>query len=117
MNSELELIKALSQMVVTEDPPIEYRLHYDDAGNVYMCSMQQHPDNTQYIVVTKEQYDLYFRYRVVKGKLKLIEHDAGIYKPFKLSKAGFTVVKGNPALLLESNEQYKHIEYYDHRNN
>lgn len=117
MNSESELLKALSEMVVTEDPPIEYRLHYNDTGDVYMCSMQQHPDTDQYIVVNKEQYDLYFRYRVEQGKLKLIEHDSGIKKPFRQSDKGFKTVKNHPALILLPDEDYKETEYYDHRNN
>lgn len=117
MNSESELIKALSELVVTQDPPIEYRLHYNETGDVYMCSMQQHPDSERYIVVTKEQYDLYFRYRVENGKLTLIEHDLGIKKPFKLSNKGFRTIKNHPALILMPGETFKETEYYDHRNN
>lgn len=117
MNSESELIKALNEMVVTEDPPIEYRLHYNEQGDIYMCSMQQHPDTDSFIVVTREQYDLYFRYRVEHGKLKLIEHDMGIKKPFKLSDKGFKTVRNHPALILLPDETYKETEYYDHRNN
>ena len=115
MNSESELIKALQQMVVTEDPPIEYRFHYDDRGEIYMCTMQQHPDNTRYIVVTKEQYHLYFKYRIEKEKLVLIEHDSGIKKPFRKSNSGIRTVKNNPALVLERQEHYKEIEFYEHR--
>jgi len=116
MNSESELIKALRDMIVTEDPPIEYRLHYNDNGDVFMCSMQQHPDNTQYVVVSKEQYNLYFKYRVEKGQLKLIEHNFGVSKPFRQSLKGIRTVKNNPALILESSETYKDIEFYEHRN-
>lgn len=117
MNSETELIKALSQLVQTPDIPIEYRLHYDDMGNIYMCTMQQHPENTQYIVVTKEQYDLYFKYKVSNGKLKLIEQSIGLRNGLEKSDSGFRVVKGNAALLLLDEEVYNNIEYYDYRNN
>ena len=116
MNSESELIKALQSMVVTEDPPIEYRLHYNAAGDIVMCSMQQHPESESYLVVTKEQYDLYHRYCVVKGKLTLIEHDAGTRVALVTSTTGFAVVKNNAALLLEDNETFNDIEYYDYRN-
>lgn len=116
MNSESELIKALQAMVVTEDPPIEYRLHYNAAGDIVMCSMQQHPESESYLVVTKEQYDLYHRYCVVKGKLTLIEHDAGTRVALISSTSGFAVVKNNAALLLEDNETFNDIEYYDYRN-
>lgn len=104
-------------MTTTPDPVIEYRLHYNDAGDVVMCSMQEHPDSTQYLVVTKEQYDMYHRYCVVKGKLTLIEHDAGVRVAFIPSTKGFKVVKNHAALLLEENETYNNIEYYDYRNN
>ena len=117
MNSESELIKALKAMVVTEDPPIEYRLHYNEQGEIYMCSMQQHPENTQYLVVTKEQYELYFKYKIEKGRLKLIDHNSGIKKPFKKSNSGVRTVKNNPGLVLENQETYKDIEFYEHRNN
>lgn len=103
-------------MVVTEDPPIEYRLHYNAAGDIVMCSMQQHPESESYLVVTKEQYDLYHRYCVVKGKLTLIEHDAGTRVALISSTSGFAVVKNNAALLLEDNETFNDIEYYDYRN-
>ena len=116
MNSDLELIKALSELVVTADLPIEYRLHYNDSGDVYMCSMQNHPDSEKYIVVTKEQYDLYFKYKIVNGKLELIEHNVGIKAALVKRNHGFRVVKNNAALLLEKHEEYNNIEYYDHRN-
>ena len=103
-------------MVVTEDPLIEYRLHYNTAGDVIMCSMQQHPESESYLVVTKEQYDLYHRYCVVKGKLTLIEHDSGTRVALIVSSSGFTVVKNNAALLVEDNETFNNTEYYDYRN-
>ena len=117
MRNESELIKALQAMVVTEDPPIEYRLHYNAAGDIVMCSMQQHPESDSYLVVTKAQYDLYHRYCVVKGKLTLIEHDAGLRVALVSRDRGFAVVKNHAALLLETDEIFKNTEYYDYRNN
>ena len=117
MSSESELIKALRAMVVTEDPPIEYRLHHNSRGDIVMCTMQQHPESTTYLVVTKEQYDLYHRYCVVKGKLTLIEHDAGLRVALVPRAQGFAVVKNHAPLLLEDTETFKDIEYYDYRNN
>ena len=117
MSSESELIKALRAMVVTEDPPIEYRLHYNHQGDVVMCTMQQHPESAAYLVVTKEQYDLYHRYCVVKGKLTLIEHDAGLRVALVPRSQGFAVVKNHAPLLLETEETFKNTEYYDYRNN
>ena len=62
-------------LVITHKVEIEYRLHYNELGEITCCTMQQHPDSDSYIVVTKEEYDNYFQYRVVNGKLVRIEHD------------------------------------------
>lgn len=116
MNTESTLLEALSNLIVTPDPIIEYRLHYNDAGDITMCSMQSHPESTQYVVVTKEQYERYFRYRVVQGKLELIEQHNEIRVSFIKSTKGFRVVKNHASLLLQDNEEYPETEYYDTRN-
>lgn len=116
MNSETELFKALAEMQDTPDPEIEYRLHYNAVGEIIMCSMREpHPESAQYIIVSKEQYDLYFRYRVVDGKLKLIEHNTGVRRTLVPSDSGFRVVAGNASLLLTEKEHYQAAEYYDYR--
>jgi hypothetical protein len=117
MNSEAELLKALNSLVHTEDEPIEYRLHYNESGNIYLCTMVQHPESTQYIVVDKKTYDVYHRYRVVNGKLENIVQNNGLVLQLVKSDKGYKVVKNNAALLIEENETYTNIEYYDRRNN
>ena len=102
-------------MVVTPDPVIEYRLHYNEHGDIYSCTMLDHPADTQYIVADKDTYDLFHRYRVIDGKLVLIPIDDGLQRPLIKSTRGFAVVKNNAALLLE-NEEYNDTEYYDKRN-
>jgi len=115
MNSESELIKALSQLVVTEDEPLEYRLHYNESGDIFMCTMQQHPDNKNYVVVDKPTYDSYYKYRVVNQLLELINHDNGVKVQLVKSTTGYRVVKNNVALLLEKDETYSDIGHYDKR--
>jgi hypothetical protein len=115
MNNDTELIKALSQMIVTEDEPLEYRLHYNELGDIFMCSMQQHPTNEKYIVVDRDTYDRYFKYRVIDGKLELINNFSGVKPSLVKGKKDFRVVKNHAALLLEPNEQYADVEYYDRR--
>jgi hypothetical protein len=117
MNSESELLKALNALVHTEDEPIEYRLHYNESGNIYLCTMVQHPESTQYIVVDKKTYDAYHRYRVINGKLENIVQNNGLVLQLIKSDKGYKVVKNNAALLIEENETYLNIEYYDRRNN
>ena len=95
---------------------IEYRLHYDELGEITCCSMADHPPSNQYLVVDKETYTNYFRYRVVNGKLKLIDFGAGHRPHLKRSDSGYAVVKNHANLLLESNETYPTIEYYESNN-
>jgi len=98
-----------------ESEPIEYRIHYDDTGHIIMCSMQNHPNNQQYLIVDKQSYDQYFRYRVnVKRKtLEKIVIDHGIRVKLKKSNHGFAVVKNQAGLILDADEEYIDIEYYD----
>lgn len=94
---------------------VEYRLHYNDGGEIYLCTMQNHPVDTKYIVVTKDEYDHYFHYRVVEGRLKRIVHDGGYHVQLQPSAAGYKTVKGHASLLLED-EEYPNVEYYEYRN-
>jgi len=118
MSTELDFFEEVRRlMVVTPDPVIEYRLHYNEHGDIVMCSMQEHPDSDNYIVTDKETYEMYFRYRVVKGKLELIKHDHGLMTSLVKSTKRFTVVRNHAALLLELTETYNDTEYYDSRDN
>jgi hypothetical protein len=117
VNSLDELIKALSQIEETAVEAIEYRIHYDDCGNITMCTMQQHPDNSQYLVVSQHEYDNYFRYYVVDNQLKKIDIPTGDRVQLKKSDSGYRVVKNHAGLLLEPAETYTDIEYYDTTNN
>jgi len=118
MNSESELIKALSELVVTPDPVTEYRLYYDETGAVIMCMMQgPFPDTTNFVVVTKEQYEIYWKYKITNGKLELIPITNEYRVTFVKSDKGFKVAKNHASLLLEHNETYNDTEYYDTRSN
>ena len=116
VNSLDELIKAISLIKDSIVEPIEYRVHYDDSGNIIMCSMQQHPDNSQYLVVSKDDYDNYFKYCVVDKKLKRINLDSGYFTPLKKSNTGYRVVKNHAGIVLETDENFSEIEYYDNAN-
>lgn len=96
---------------------LEYRIHYNETGDIYLCTMQDHPENTQYIVVSRDEYDNYFKYRVVNGQLQRIELNSGYKSKLVSSDQGIAVVQGHAALLIEPNEQYTSIEYYEYRNN
>ena len=95
---------------------LEYRLYYNELGEITSGAMANHPNNGNYLVVTPDEYDRYFEYRVVKQQLKKIDHDAGYRVKLQKSTQGFCVVKDHAGLLLEE-ETYPNIEYYAYRNN
>jgi hypothetical protein len=117
MNSLDELIKAFSLIEEIVVEPVEYRIHYDTSGNITMCTMQDHPTETDYIVVTKEEYDNYYQYTVVDAKLKKIDRNPGSSVQLKKSDSGYQVVKNHAGIILEPSEDYVDTEYYDTTNN
>jgi hypothetical protein len=98
-----------------EPEALEYRLHYNDGGEIYLCTMQNHPTNTQYIVVTKDVYDMYYDYYVVEGHLKKIVRNSGYRVQLQKSDDGFKVVKGHAGIIL-NDEEYTNVEYYEYKN-
>jgi hypothetical protein len=113
MSTELEFIEALKNLSPLVEEPKDYRLHYDETGTIIMCSMQKHPENTQYIVVNKEIYDNYFRYYVQDSKLKLIDNDMGFRVQLKSSTQGYRVVKDHAGIILDDCEEYHDVGYYE----
>jgi hypothetical protein len=117
MNSTNEFLKALTMLTPIPELVIEYRIYYNEQGTITMCAMTNHPLDENYIVVTKEEYDNYFRYTVADGKLKKI--DTGIRYSVQLNKSnnGYLVVKNHAGLVLEPDETFSETEYYDRTNN
>ena len=116
MNTTDEFLLALSQLQPIVEEPIEYRIHYNDNGDITMCTMQNHPRDTTYIVVTKHEYENYFRYTIVDNKLKLVDTNTGYRVQLKKSSSGYKVVKDHAGLILEPAESYANTEYYDGTN-
>lgn len=116
MNSNDEFLNAWAMVTLIVEEPIEYRIHYNQQGDITQCSMRNHPTDTDYIVVSKDEYDNYFRYTVEKNKLKIIDNNPGHSVQLVKSTKGFAVVKNHAGLLLELNETYENIEYYGTNN-
>ena len=113
-----EIIRAFEML----DPPkvveIEYRLHYNDLGNIYMTTHlpTDHPADTKYIVVTDQSlYENFWKYLVDQGKLVEIVHDSMNRTALHKGQLGFRVVKNQAALLLEDLENFTDTEFYVHR--
>ena len=99
-----------------EPVKIEYRLYYNELGEITLGTADSSDHLGTYIVVSKEEYETYFNYRIVKGKLIKIEHDAGYCVKLKKSTKGFHVVKNNAGLILEAGEAHNDTEYYETNN-
>jgi len=102
--TELEFLKALGMVEDIIPDPIEYRLHYDEHGDIVMGSMQTHPKNTSYVVVTQEEYNNYFKYHIVNGRLKLVDSNNGLHNRLKARSKDFITVKNHASLILEPDE-------------
>ena len=115
MNWQEEFEAALAAFGTVVEEPIEYRFHYNDNGDIYMCSMQQHPTNTQYLVVDADTYKEYTKYRVNVEKKRLIKIDInpGVSVQLKRSSQGYAAVKDHAGILLEPGETYDSVEYYE----
>lgn len=108
-----QAIAALGGAIVPD--PIEYRIHYNDIGEITMCSMQNHPNDTQYLIVDKVVYEHYYQYQVnvQRKRMEKVALNLGISVKLKKSDHGYAVVKNHAGLLIEPDEKYKNIEYYD----
>lgn len=115
MNWESELLAAFALINTVEVEPIEYRIHYDSTGRITQCSMRNHPKDTEYIVVTREEYENYYKYTVENGALKKILHQHNYSVKLNKSNSGYRVVKNHAGILLTPTDEYNDIEYYDHR--
>jgi hypothetical protein len=96
---------------------LEYRLYYDEVGKIHARSATESLPYEQYLVVTPEEYDSYLDYIVMDGQLKTIDRTPS-FNEFKLKKSdrGIKVVRGHMGLILEPNEEYNDIEYYEYKN-
>jgi len=113
MNNEFwQEVESLIKPIPRQD--VEYRVYYDEDGEITLCTMTGDTPG-KYLVVTREEYARYFQYRVVKGRLVKIDHDARYRVQLTKSTQGYKVVKGHAGLLIED-EEYSDIEYYARTN-
>lgn len=113
MFTDLEFLQAMAQFAPIVEEPKEYRLHYDSTGGIYLCTQQNHPKDTTYLVVDEKTYLEYYKYKIVNGKLKIVDIDPGYRVQLKRSDQGYRVVKDHAGIILDQNEEYQDVEYYD----
>lgn len=112
MNTTDEFIKAMQAIQPIVEEPIEYRFHYNQNGDIYMCSMRNHPTDTDYLVVSEKEYYNYSEYQIVNGKLKIVDKNPRYHVQLTRSDQGYCVVKHHAGIILESGEEYPTTEYY-----
>lgn len=96
---------------------VEYRLHYNESGEIIMCSMVDHPESDHYVVVSKDKYERYFDYRIADGQLIKIDQHSTYSVKLTKSDTGYPTVKNHAGVILEPGESYTETEYYAPRNN
>lgn len=116
MNELPELIKAFGSIDTAVAHVTEYRLYYDEHGNGLFMSMSGGPEGN-YITIPQQVYDraVVHNLKVAHGELITIDENS-IWLQMRKAQAGYKVVKNHPALLIENNETYPDIEYYDRNN-
>jgi hypothetical protein len=118
---ELKFFQEVEALLTDAPQIIEYRLYYNSLGDITVGTMIVNEFNDTltdpFLVVSKTEYDNYFNYRVVNGKLKLIDRDPSYQLLLHKSDSGTPVVKGHAGLIIEKDETYTDIEYYAYTNN
>ena len=115
-----EFEKFLAEVTALVDTPeeivTEYRVFYDDKGEIIGQSMTDPHLNGSYIVVTEEEYNNIHKYAKVKdGELKIKVFSLGYKRQLIQGETGFTVVKNHAGILLEQDETYDNTEQYGYR--
>ena len=98
----------------------EYRLYYNPDGTVIGLWESDHPDGDNYIILD-DPGPFYssntLNMRVQNKKMIVLDPRAPLKTRLKKSNQGFPVVQGHAAVIVEQNETYTEIEYYDRTNN
>jgi len=98
----------------------EFRLYYNADGTVVGLWENSFPETENYIVL--DDPGVFFHtntqlLRVKNNKLIVLDPKEPNRARLKKSDRGFLVVKGHAAVIVESNENYECVEYYDRADN
>jgi hypothetical protein len=110
----------LNELINSPPPSKEFRLYYNDSGEITMLAESSHPEGNNYIVL-EDPAEFHntstHLLRVKDGKLikinPVVQRKAGLQR----SITGQRVVKGIAALPLMPDEEYQDVEYYDLKTN
>jgi len=94
----------------------EFRLYYAADGTVIGLWENSFPETGNYIVLSDPGVFFHTNtqlLRVKNNQLVVLDPKQPSRARLKKSKSGFPVVKGHAALVIEPNENYECVEYYD----
>jgi hypothetical protein len=97
----------------------EYRLYYNPEGMIIGLWESDHPDGDNYIVLDDPgvfNNSNTLMLRVQNMKLIVLDPQAPLKTRLKKSNRVFPVVQGHAAIIVEQDETYTKIEYYDRTN-
>lgn len=96
------------------------RLYYDAAGCIIGLWKTDYPAGDNYIVLdSTEVFDQNntLLLRVKDNRLVVLDPKEPVKVRLVKAASGFKTVRGHAALIIEPNESYTNIEYYDRRTN
>jgi len=95
----------------------EYRVYYDETGQVTGMWETDHPEGNYVIIADPRLFhnNNTQALRVVDGELKILDLTAPLKTRLVKSQTGFAVVRGHAALILGPGDTYKDTEYYDRK--
>jgi hypothetical protein len=122
MNNMWDEVARLVAKYDAQRPKIvkEYRLYYHADGTIVGLWESDHPDGDNYIVLDDPgvfNSSNTLMIRVQNKKLVVLDPQALLKTRLKRSNQGFPVVRGHAAVIVEQDETYNQIEYYDRTNN
>jgi hypothetical protein len=114
MSSYDELMKAFASIQVSEQPQVEYRLYYNEQGQIYLGAQTKndYPEGDNFVQVTKDEYQNYNDYWVKDKQLVKIDKRPKHRVQLKVKDSGKATVKGHASIPLMDNETYSDIVYY-----
>ena len=122
MNNDIwEEVARLVAVYDAQRPKIvkEYRLYHNADGIIIGLWESDHPAGDNYVVLDDPgvfNNTNTHLLRVHNKKLVILDPTAPLKTRLQKSNTGFRVIQNNAALILESNETYTEIEYYDRTN-
>lgn len=101
-------IEAFKSITLPKEVIKEYRLYYNEDGDIIRCTMTtEEVFDESFVIVNAEIYNNSHRYKIKDGKPIKVSRR---YVP-QLSDIGYRVAYGHSALLLKNNENIKDQHY------